>query len=82
MVKHKCPCCGYYTLFSEPGSYETCNVCFWEDDPAQAVNPDLYPGSNGVSLKEARKNFKIYGAITEYCKKFVRPPKPEDEFPS
>ena len=79
MAKHKCPCCGYYTLMDErTGVYEFCNVCFWKDDPTQSQNPDLSPGSNGVSLNQARKNFKKFGAITEYCKQFVRPPKPEE----
>ena len=31
--RYVCPCCGYRTLLN-PGRYEICNVCRWEDDPA------------------------------------------------
>lgn len=35
-MKHKCPCCGYYTFDEKPsGTYDICEVCFWEDDPIQ-----------------------------------------------
>ena len=30
-----CPCCGYKTLSeSASGTYEICEICFWEDDMA------------------------------------------------
>lgn len=80
MPKRKCACCGYYTLISEqPGSYEFCPVCYWTDDPRQRQNHDLVVSPNSLSLNEARKNFRKYGAYTEYCKQFVRPPK-DDEY--
>jgi hypothetical protein len=50
---HPCPCCGAGTI-SEPGTYEICGVCDWEDDPAQSKDPDLRGGANGASLNEAR----------------------------
>ena len=32
--KYKCPCCGLYTFDEKTnGNYDTCPVCFWEDDP-------------------------------------------------
>ena len=78
-LKYKCPCCGYYTFTDKPvGEYDICPVCFWEDDPFQADNPDLEGMSNGVSLNQARENFKKFGACEECHVESVRPPK-EDE---
>ena len=46
--KFTCPCCGYKTFNEKPnGTYEICEVCFWEDDPLQLENPDL-AGSEGM----------------------------------
>ena len=74
-MKYLCPCCGYYT-FSENlgGSYDICNVCFWEDDLIQMNNPDYAGGANDVSLKQARKNFKEFGACEKRFLQFVRKP--------
>ena len=78
-LKYKCPCCGYYTYAKKPnGEYDICPVCFWEDDPFQAKNPDLEEMANTVSLNQARANYKKFGACEERCLEFVRPPK-EDE---
>ncbi len=57
-----------------PGTYEICPVCFWEDDPVQFNDPNYAEGANEVSLKEARKNFRKFGASTEGVKDEVRPP--------
>jgi hypothetical protein len=50
---HPCPCCGARTI-AQPGHYEICGVCGWEDDPRQAETPDLRGGANKPSLNEAR----------------------------
>ncbi|MEH7657210.1 CPCC family cysteine-rich protein, partial [Bacillus velezensis] len=35
-MKYTCPCCGYRTIEEEPpGTYEICNICYWEDDEVQ-----------------------------------------------
>lgn len=32
-MKFTCPCCGYKTMKGKPpGTYEICEICFWEDD--------------------------------------------------
>ncbi|MBQ9279346.1 MAG: hypothetical protein IJ224_12015, partial [Lachnospiraceae bacterium] len=78
-MKFKCPCCGYYTFEEEPkGNYGICPVCFWEDEPV--LDEDLAGGANRVSLKQARENFKLFGACTEDMKKNVREPL-ENEMP-
>ena len=70
-IKYRCPCCGYYT-FDEPTgkTYDICPICFWED------GGDI--DSNGVSLSEARVNFKMYAACTPKMLKFVRYATPKD----
>ncbi len=51
-MKYTCPCCGYRTLDEEPpGTYDICEICFWEDDPVQFVDPDYEGGANTPSLR-------------------------------
>ena len=78
-MKFKCPCCGYRTLSSEKrGSYEICPVCYWEDDKVQFVDPEYKGGANRVSLRQARANFKSFGACEPELVAKVRKPL-EDE---
>ena len=62
--RFRCPCCGYYTLSSDP-EYEICPVCFWEYDKIQVADPDYAGGANELSLKESRENYLKYGACEE-----------------
>lgn len=52
----QCPCCLERTI-SDPGTYEICEVCGWEDDPSQASNPELAGGANNLSLVQARQQW-------------------------
>ncbi|MEY9974740.1 hypothetical protein ABH966_005157 [Lysinibacillus sp. RC46] len=75
MRKYTCPCCGYKTLAEGTlDSYEICKVCYWEDDFVQNEDPDFEGGANEVSLKQAQRNFKIYGASEERFKDSVVEP--------
>ena len=76
--KHKCKCCGCYTMEEPANSHEICPVCFWEDDPVQNNDPDYDGGSNKVSLNQAKINFREYGACTESAVPFVREPNAEE----
>lgn len=76
-MKYKCPCCGYYT-FEERESYDICPVCFWEDDPVQLNNPTFEGGANEVSLLQAQKNFKEFGACQPGVVSRVRSPKKDE----
>jgi len=79
---YPCPCCGYLTLSeSPPGTFEVCPVCFWEDDNLQFADPSCREGANQVSLEEAQKNFKQFGAVAEEFTSLARPPQPK-EIPS
>ncbi|MEI7833675.1 MAG: CPCC family cysteine-rich protein [bacterium] len=44
-----CPVCGKEDAFSQPGGYEVCHQCHWEDDPDQRNNPDSSNGANPFS---------------------------------
>ncbi len=78
MPGHPCPCCGYLTLL-EPGAYEICDVCFWEDDSFQRDNPDDAGGANKVSLSEAQANYRSYGVSEWRFKRNVRPPRRDEQ---
>ena len=45
----------------EPGGYEICRVCGWEDDPVQANNPAFEGGANKLSLRAARASYLAIG---------------------
>ncbi len=60
---YHCPCCGYPTLKMR-GSFETCPVCFWEDDGQDSHDADrVRGGPNAIlSLTAARENFARFAA--------------------
>ena len=75
-----CPCCGYLTLVEPPtGTYDICTVCFWEDDGVQFRDLDYEGGANKVSLNQARENFQRHGVSEIRFKRYVRPPRPEEQ---
>ncbi len=79
-MKYTCPCCGYRTLGEEPpATYDICEICFWEDDGIQFSDPDCIGGANIPSLRQAQKNFIVFGACEERCIEFVRKPNEKDE---
>lgn len=62
MEKYTCPCCGFKTLNEEAsGTYDICDVCFWEDDIVMNENPDYWGGANEVCLRQAQRNFVKFG---------------------
>lgn len=78
-MKYTCPCCGYKTLDEEPpGTYDICSICFWEDDGVQQSDPDYDGGANNPSLRQAQKNYLVFGACEDGCIEFVRKPNEKD----
>ncbi|KPE48986.1 hypothetical protein AOB46_22495 [Chryseobacterium indologenes] len=63
-----CPCCNYKTIL-EKGNYEICTICFWEDDGN--MDESRYSQVNHMTLKEAKYNFKMIGAILDKFLKHV-----------
>ena len=58
--------------------YDICSVCFWEDDPDQREDETDNDGANKVSLLEARKNYREFGACEKAMLKYVRKPNPDE----
>ena len=79
--RHRCPCCGYFTLPSR-GAYEICPVCFWEDDDSSEefgwLAPERPEGPNHVHLWQARLNYQSFGASEERVRAYVRPSHPDE----
>jgi hypothetical protein len=63
----------------EAGHYDICPVCFWEDDPLQSQNEIFAGGANKMSLREARQNYKLCGAVSSDVLKHVRKPTSEEQ---
>jgi hypothetical protein len=77
-VRYPCPCCGHVVFDEEPGSYDICPICFWEDDVAQLRFPNMGGGPNYVSLIESQANFALFGAVERRLIGHVRPPGPNE----
>lgn len=74
-----CPCCGFQVFEEQPGSYDICPICFWEDDPIQLASPDSPGGANKLSLIDAQKNYQKIGASEERFIGNVRRPTAIDQ---
>ncbi len=68
-----CPCYGYLMFGEPPGSYDICEICFWEDDVVQLAFPDLAGGANECSLIGGQVAFSEYGACEQRVLPHVRP---------
>lgn len=80
-MKFACPCCGYLTLNQEPpGTFQLCEVCWWEDDPIQFDDHNSEGGANGPSLNQAKELFWTIGVSDPKLEGKGRPPRP-DEIP-
>ncbi len=55
-VSYMCPVCGKFR-FPCKGSFYTCRVCGWIDDPIQLEEPDEDRCANVESLNEYRKKW-------------------------
>lgn len=78
--KHKCPCCGYITIADDQGVPcfgDICPVCFWEID-FLAGPDDPSAANHGLTLTQAQKNYKDFGACEKEMLQHVRDPKPEE----
>jgi hypothetical protein len=55
--QYPCPCCGFFTHDEEPGDFEYCDVCGWQDDLSQLRFPAMAGGANRLSLLESQRAF-------------------------
>ena len=70
MHKFQCPCCDYFSL-DRRAEYDICRVCYWEDDGNELNNLDTHSGPNHMTLREARTNFRDFGACDKAMQKNV-----------
>lgn len=71
-----CPCCGYITIPNKGDAMcFICPICMWEIDLFIAGDNEASDLNHGLTLKEARKNYKQFGAVLESLKKYCREPK-------
>lgn len=76
-AEYPCPCCGFLVFQDEPGSYDICPICFWEDDLSQLRFPKT-TGANHVSLIEGQANYARAGVCELRFKDRVRAPDPAE----
>lgn len=70
--KAKCACCGYYTIGELA---EICPICYWEENIYQEeIDQDDNDAPNYLSIKEAKENFRKFGAIKLDYKTLTRKP--------
>lgn len=81
--KNICLCCGYQTLPASPADCIgfICPVCFWENDVFMKDMHDCKEKSDcnhGMTLEQARENFKKYATCAQRFLGYVRKPKPTE----
>ena len=64
-----CPCCNFISL-SQQDSFEICPICFWQND---VLDDEGYSGANGITLQEAKENYRKIGACSEEMIKNILP---------
>lgn len=76
---HRCPCCGCRTL-RQRGGLEECPVCAWADAGQDEYDAEkVRGGPNGeLSLRQARTNYRRFGASAAEFIERVRKPRPEE----
>ena len=71
-----CPCCRYKTF--EENTYSTCHICpicSWEDEALIETSISESFGPKHVSLAQAQKNFRDFGAMEKGFLEHTREPK-------
>lgn len=78
--KIKCPCCGYYTIEGDDEVIvDICPICYWQYDAMSHNDINKKSGANGITLKEARQNYKKYKVCKKDLKRYVRKPLEEEK---
>jgi hypothetical protein len=81
MKKYACDCCEYLTI-EEPGMYEICPICGWEDQDQLFSDPeDAETSPNHMTLAEAQENYRHFGCCKLHgtgCRPALRSEVPQD----
>lgn len=66
----QCPCCDYISLPKQ--KYDViCRICFWHYDGSEVDQLDKPSWANHMNLREARANFKKFGASQMRVRDYV-----------
>ena len=77
-----CPCCGSITIPNGGDALAyICPVCFWEIDLFITSENEPSDQNHGLTLVQARENYKKFGAVLERLVQYTRRPT-EDEIPN
>jgi len=70
-----CPCCGNITIPNHGDALAyICPVCFWEIDLFIQSDDEPSDQNHGMTLTEARANYRAFGAVQERLKPYCREP--------
>lgn len=78
--KEACPCCGYLTIPADTdgsGFFSLgfiCPVCYWEIDTFITSENEESDQNGGLTLAQARLNYKNFGACDKRMLQHVRKP--------
>ena len=78
--KYPCPCCRCITLpvpEKEALAY-ICPVCLWEVDTFIQHENEPSDQNHGLTLAQARVNYRSFGVVRKGLLQYCRPPKPEE----
>lgn len=79
-MKYKCPCCGYYTypVAAKRDCGFICPVCYWENDSFLSSDIEPSDSNHGLTLMEAKENYRKIGACCKQMLQYVRRPKSDE----
>ena len=61
-----CPCCGNITIpYGGDALAYICPICWWEIDLFIQSDDEPSDQNHGLTLNQARENYKTYGAVKE-----------------
>lgn len=83
--KGACPCCGYLTIPVDTdgsGFFSLgfiCPVCFWEIDTFINSENEESDQNGGLTLAQARLNYRTFGACNKRMLQYVRKPTDDEK---
>ena len=87
-AKYPCPCCGHLIFLEPPGSYDICEICFWEDDIVMLRWPTTGGQFSGLlaALREADlrvpTDFSVLSVIASQYAEMLTPALTSVEWPA
>ena len=75
-----CPCCGYITIPNKGDALAfICPVCMWEIDCFIKDNDEKSEQNGGLTLNQARENYRKFGVVQESLRKYCRKPNQQEK---